>query len=126
AFNHRQFWDGRAADLEEQASGPITSPKEMNQDPQQLARELRAIPEYARKFDSIFGGHNGESINIETVTQAIASFERTIISKNSRFDRYVAGEAAALSAPEKRGLNLFRSGKARCFECHGFPTFANP
>jgi cytochrome c peroxidase len=126
AYNHRQFWDGRAADLEEQARGPITSEKEMNQDPQQLVKELRAIPEYVKKFDEIFGGKDGESISLDTATQAIAAFERTLLSKNSRFDRYVAGEVGVLSLSERRGLNLFRSGKARCFECHGFPTFANP
>jgi cytochrome c peroxidase len=126
AYNHRQFWDGRAADLEEQARGPITSAKEMNQDPQQLVSELKAIPEYVKQFDAIFGRKNGESISLDTVTQAIAAFERTIISKNSRFDRYVAGEVGVLSQSERRGLNLFRSGKARCFECHGFPTLANP
>ncbi|MEW6730994.1 MAG: cytochrome c peroxidase, partial [Acidobacteriota bacterium] len=126
AYNHRQFWDGRAADLEEQARGPITSPQEMNQDPEQLAAELRAIPEYRRRFDAIYGGNNGESIKLDTVVAAIAAFERTLISNNSRFDRYIAGDATALTVSERRGLNLFRSGKARCFECHGFPTFANP
>src|SRR5262249_46272231 len=92
AYNHRQFWDGRAADLEEQARGPITSAKEMNQDPKKLVEELKAIPEYVKLFDAAFGGSNGSSLTFDNSTYAIASFERTLISKNSRFDRYVAGE----------------------------------
>lgn len=126
AFNHKQFWDGRANDLEEQARSPITSADEMNQNPDELVKELKAIPEYARLFDKAFSGDSGSAVTLNNVTLAIAAFERTIISDNSPFDRYAAGDQTALSVEQRRGLTLFRSLKTRCFECHGFPTFANP
>ena len=126
AFNHKQFWDGRANDLEEQARFPITSPDEMNQDPDELVKELKAIPEYVRLFDKAFSGDSGSAVTFNNVTLAIAAFERTIISDNSPFDRYAGGDQTALTVEQRRGLTLFRSLKTRCFECHGFPTFANP
>ncbi len=126
AFNHRQFWDGRAADLEDQAEKPITDPNEMTQDPDELIEELKAIPGYVDLFKKSFPGRNGSSISMQTVTYAIGAFERTLISNNSRFDKYTRGEVQALSPQERRGLNVFRSLKTRCFECHNFPTFANP
>jgi parallel beta-helix repeat protein len=126
AFNHRQFWDGRASDLEDQAQNPIKSKDEMDQDPAALVQELRAIPEYVALFDAAFTGRDGSAVTFENVTRAIAAFERTLVSTRSRFDRYRDGDVAALSASERRGLALFRSLKTRCFECHGFPTFANP
>src|SRR6266511_3607474 len=126
AFNNKQFWDGRANDLEEQASFPITSPDEMNQDRDGLVKELKALPEYVRLFDKAFSGDGGSAVTFNNVTSAIAAFERTIISDNSPFDRYAAGDQTALTVEQRRGLTLFRSLKTRCFECHGFPTFANP
>jgi cytochrome c peroxidase len=126
AFNHKQFWDGRANDLEEQAQSPITSADEMNQNPDELVKELKAIPEYVRLFDKAFSGDSGSGVTFNNATSAIAAFERTIISNDSPFDRYAAGDLTALNAEERRGLTLFRSLKTRCFECHGFPTFANP
>ena len=131
AYNHLQFWDGRAKDLEEQAGKPIEDPNEMAQNPAELERELAAIPEYQRLFKAAFGngngnGGSGDAVSFEHVTFAIAAFERTLLSQGSRFDRYARGERDALSESERRGLNLFRSLKTRCFECHGFPTFANP
>ena len=126
AFNHRQFWDGRASDLEDQARNPIQSPDEMNQDPSGLVKELEAIPEYVTLFDRAFAGHDGSAVTFENAARAIAAFERTLVSARSRFDRYREGEVFALSAAERRGLALFRSLKTRCFECHGFPNFANP
>jgi cytochrome c peroxidase len=124
-YNHRQFWDGRAAHLEEQARMVITTPEEVNADPAELVRELKAIPEYRALFDKAFGGRDGESITFKNVTYAIAAFQRTLVSFNSRFDRYAAGDGSALSPQEKRGLKLFLSPKTRCNECHGIPTFAN-
>jgi len=125
AYNHKQFWDGRAENLEEQAKGPITSDIEMNENPDTLVKELNGIPEYVRMFNSTFGT-SGSSVSIENVLKAIASFERTLTANNSPFDHYVRGELNALSASQRRGFNLFRSGRTRCFECHGLPTFANP
>jgi parallel beta-helix repeat protein len=126
AYSFRLFWDGRAADLEEQARSPITSEVEMNQKPEELVTELKAVREYVALFDQAFGGQGGSAVTFETVTRAVAAFERTLLSQNSAFDRYVAGDATALTTEQRRGLTLFRSLKTRCFECHGFPTFANP
>jgi cytochrome c peroxidase len=123
AYYHKLFWDGRASDLEDQARSPITATDEMNQKPDELVKELKAIPEYIQLFEKAFGG---SGVTFDNVTNAIATFERTIISDNSPFDRYAAGEMTALTAEQRRGLTLFRSLKTRCFECHGFPTFANP
>lgn len=126
AYSFRLFWDGRAADLEEQARSPITSEVEMNQKPEELVTELKSVREYVALFDQAFGGQGGSAVTFENVTRAIAAFERTLLSQNSAFDRYVAGDATALTTEQRRGLTLFRSLKTRCFECHGFPTFANP
>ena len=129
AFNHRQFWDGRASDLEDQARFPITSADEMAQDPDELVRELAKIPEYVRLFDAAYDGKDGEAgkaVTFANITGAIAAFERTLVSDASPFDRYRMGDTTALDPQERRGLTLFRSLKTRCFECHGFPTLANP
>lgn len=126
AYNHRQFWDGRAADLEEQALSPIKSEIEMAENPDTLVKELKGIPEYARLFDAAFGGDGGSSISLDSAVKAIAAFERTLTANNTPFDRYVAGDREALTESQVRGFNVFRSGKTRCFECHGLPTFANP
>jgi len=125
AFNHVQFWDGRAEDLEEQAAGPIQDPKEMGQNADLLIEELNEIPGYASYFEAAFGASDS-LITFERVTDAIATFERTVISQNSRYDQFAAGDRMALSMKERRGLNVFRSLKTRCFECHNVPTFANP
>ncbi|BCW95215.1 MAG: parallel beta-helix domain-containing protein [Fimbriimonadales bacterium] len=124
-YNHRQFWDGRAANLEEQARMVITTPEEVNADPAELVSELKAIPEYRALFDKAFGGRDGESITFKNITHAIAAFQRTLVSFNSRFDRYAAGDGSALTPQEKRGLKLFLSPKTRCNECHGIPVFAD-
>src|SRR5882724_8805453 len=125
AFNHKQFWDGRAEDLEDQAKGPITNEIEMNENPETLVKELKYIPEYARRFDAAFAGADGSAVSLENVQKAVASFERTLTANNSPFDRFVRGELGALTPEQRRGFNLFRSGRTRCFECHGLPTFAN-
>jgi parallel beta-helix repeat protein len=124
-FNHLQFWDGRAPNLEEQARSPITSDIEMAQDPAKLVVELKAIPEYVQKFDQAFSGSNGSSVTFDNVVKAIAAFERGLTANNAPFDRFTAGDRHALTAAQRRGFNLFRSGRTRCFECHGLPTFAN-
>lgn len=126
AYNHRQFWDGRASDLEDQAGNPIQDKNEMAQNPDELVQELSAIPDYVRQFEKTFGGKNGGAVTFRNVTYAIAAFERTLLANNTRFDRYARGEIIALTHEERRGLNVFRSLKTRCFECHNFPTFANP
>src|SRR4029450_6970951 len=101
AFNARQFWDGRAKDLEDQARFPITSPDEMAQDPDELVRELRAIPEYVTRFEAAYGGKGSAAITFENATGAVADFERTLISDASPFDRYRLGHATALWPAER-------------------------
>lgn len=126
AFNQTQFWDGRAKDLEDQARNPITAPEEMAETDANLSSELATLPEYQSMFDQAFGGHMGSSINLGNVTAAIAAFERTQLSSRSPFDRYVAGDRSALTLSQRRGFDVFRSGQARCFECHSLPTFSSP
>jgi len=123
AYSHRQFWDGRAADLEEQAEGPITHPDEMGQDPEELLGELLEVPEYTSRFEAAFGS---VGVDMERVLAAIGAFERTLTTTNSAYDRYARGDREALSDAERRGLASFRSLRSRCFECHNLPTFANP
>lgn len=122
AYNAHQFWDGRARLLEHQAAFPIQAPDEMNQDPDELVDELSSIPEYARLFREVFGDGE-EAVAFANVTKAIAAFERTLLSYNSRFDRFAAGDADALNAEEQQGFALFRSDRLRCMECHHLPTF---
>src|SRR5215510_4799437 len=76
AFNHKQFWDGRAENLEEQAQVPITSADEMNQNPDELVKELKSIPEYVRLFDKAFSGDSGSALTFNNAARAIAAFER--------------------------------------------------
>tara|TARA_B100000929_G_scaffold112989_1_gene89475 strand:+ start:251 stop:2548 length:2298 start_codon:yes stop_codon:yes gene_type:complete len=126
-YNHKQFWDGRADDLEHQASFPIQDKKEMAQDKDELVKELIIIPEYVQLFNEAFESNDkNPTVTFENVTFAIAAFERTITANNTRFDQYSRGNYLALSKSERKGLNLFRSLKTRCFECHNFPTFNNP
>src|SRR5262245_13933053 len=110
AYNHKQFWDGRAEDLEEQAKGPITSDIEMNENPETLVKELKDVSEYARRFDQAFGGSGGSAVTLDNVLKAVASFERMLTANNSPFDRFVRGEVEALTPAQRRGFNLFRSG----------------
>lgn len=126
AFSASQFWDGRARDLEDQARNPITAPEEMGETDANLSGELATVPEYQAAFDQAFGGHMGSAINLQNVTRAIAAFERTQITARSPFDRYVAGDRAALTVSQRRGFDVFRSGQARCFECHALPNFSSP
>ena len=121
-YNHLQYWDGRSIDLEDQAKNPIQHPDEMGQDPDQLVEELQSIPEYVRQFAANFN----DGVTFQNVTYAIASFERSLVTHESPFDKFAKGDSSALTPSAQRGLNIFRSMKTRCFECHNFPTFANP
>jgi len=125
AYNPLQFWDGRAKDLEEQAGGPIQDAHEMNQNATELVKELLAVPEYVHLFQNVFGGKAEEAVTFRNVSKAIATFERTILSFHSKFDQYAGGDAAALNDSERRGLQMFRSLKTRCFECHALPNFSD-
>jgi cytochrome c peroxidase len=124
-FKDALFWDRRAGSLEAQVLGPLLAPDEMGADPAALVARLRAIPEYARRFATAFPGEAGP-LSLGNVARAIAGFERTLVSRDSRYDRYARGDRAALSPAERRGLTLFRSLNTRCFECHQLPTFEAP
>ncbi|GAQ95019.1 cytochrome c peroxidase [Thermodesulfovibrio aggregans] len=113
AYAKYLFWDGRAKSLEEQAEFPIMSPFEMNQNLDFVEEEIRVVPEYRESFKKIFG----KDVNIKLIAQAIAAFERTLISKNAPIDRYLRGDKNALSDEAKKGLEVF-TGKGKCIECH--------
>ncbi len=115
-FNAGQFWDGRAATLDAQALMPLINPDEMgNATLEQVISRLRKIPEYSTEFREVFG----RTLTIDDLAKAIAAYERTLVSGNSPFDRYMSGDRAAMSEAALRGLGLFR-GKARCSICHNF------
>lgn len=121
AYQRTQFWDGRAATLEEQALGPIVAAGEMNQPLDELVNELNAIPGYVSSFASAYPG---EKITPQTIAKAIAAFERTIIAGESRFDRWLAGAEGAMSKEELWGFVVFK-GKGNCTACHSGHNFAD-
>lgn len=123
AYAQNLFWDGRLDSLETQSSHPLTHPDEMGvTDTEALVAELTAVAEYRTLFADAFGD---EEITFDEVEMALAAFERTLIADASPFDAYAAGNFDALTAQQRRGLALFRSGATRCFECHTAPTFAS-
>jgi cytochrome c peroxidase len=123
AFLTRLFWDARAPSLEEQAQGPLYSPQEMGNTPAQLLADLNGNASYRRLFAEAYPG--SERISAEQVYAALAAFEASLVSLNSRYDQYAHGYHDALSAKETAGLNVFRSFVARCAECHTPPLFTN-
>jgi cytochrome c peroxidase len=115
-FNPSQFWDGRSDTLEEQAIQPLINPLEMgNASHDQVVRRLRSIDEYYRDFEQVFGGE----ITAVRIGMALAAFERTLLSADSPFDRFFAGDASAISDSARRGFAVFR-GRGRCSRCHSF------
>lgn len=114
AYSSLQFWDGRAASLEEQAEGPMQNPVEMGNTLDNVVKTLNGIPGYVEEFKLVFGV---TPITIEQVVKAIAAFERTVVTTDSPFDRYVKGDENALTDDEKEGLEIF-NGKAHCTACH--------
>jgi cytochrome c peroxidase len=126
AFLTEQFWDGRAPTLEEQAKGPLVNPVEMAMpDHAAVAKKVAGIADYPPLFRAAFGS---DEVTIDRIAQAIASFERTLISLEAPIDRFIAGDSKAISASAARGWELF-NGKARCNTCHGhvgaFPLFTD-
>lgn len=113
SLNLAQFWDGRAADLKAQAGGPIANPGEMASSHALAVDVLQSIPAYVNEFKKTFGK---EKITIEEVTLAIAAFEETLVTPNSRFDRYLKGDKSAINKTELAGYNLFKS--SGCIACH--------
>jgi len=114
AFGLFQFWDGRSPSLEDQAGGPIQNPVEMANTHEESEKVIAGIAGYAPYFEKAFGD---SEVTIDRITKAIASFERTVLSGNSAWDRYVDGDKSALSESAQRGLALFE-GKANCTRCH--------
>jgi cytochrome c peroxidase len=118
AFNKSQFWDGREPDLEGQSKQPLINPVEhglANYEP--ILEIIRKDPDYPAAFQSVFGV-SSEKITIDHIAKAIASFERTLVSGNSPFDRYYfKGQTDAMTDAQIRGFNLF-VGQGRCVSCH--------
>jgi cytochrome c peroxidase len=117
SLNIAQFWDGRAADLKEQAGGPIANPAEMGSTHVAAVATLQTIPGYVAEFKQVFGA---EEITIDRVTQALAAFEETLVTPNARFDKWLKGDDAAINAQELRGYTLFRD--SFCIACHNGPA----
>lgn len=115
------FWDGRAASLENQALGPITDPVEMAATETISIKNIKKIKGYKPYFREAFGD---EKITIERILKAIATYERTITSKKSKFDSFIEGKSDIFTDEEVIGLHLFRT-KARCVNCHNTPLFSN-
>lgn len=121
-FSADQFWDGRAADLELQAHGPLTNPVEMAMGSHdEVVERVRNISGYAPLFTKAFGD---PKIDMTRIVQAIAAYERTVVSGNSAYDRYQAGDKSAMSPAEVRGMELF-NGKANCVKCHASFNFTD-
>lgn len=114
------FWDGRAQSLEEQVLKPIENPIEMDLALAEAVGRVAEDAEYAAAFQVAFG----EGPNPSAVAMALASYVRTIVSGDSPYDRYVAGDADALTPEQRRGLELFR-GKAACAVCHLGPNLTD-
>lgn len=122
AYLSVQFWDGRAPSLEEQAKGPLINPVEMgNPDHSAVVKRVSKIPGYVKQFKAVFGK---DEVTIDRIAQAIAAYERTLITPNSPYDRYLAGDKKAMSVEAQKGMKLFES--VGCVSCHMGPAFAGP
>ena len=117
SMNLAQFWDGRAKDLKEQAGGPIANPGEMAFTHELAVEVLRSIPQYRAEFRQVFGS---DDIRIDMVTEAIAAFEETLATPDSRFDKWLRGDRKAINSTELAGYRLFKS--AGCVACHNGPA----
>jgi cytochrome c peroxidase len=120
AFQNRLFWDGRAGSLEEQAKGPPVNPVEMGMPSLQAVEErVRGNPDYRPQFVAAFGD---DTINIDRIAKAIAAYERTLITADTPYDRFVRGDTSALTPRQLRGMGLFQS--VGCISCHFGPNFS--
>jgi cytochrome c peroxidase len=118
AYAKSMFWDGRAASLEEQALGPMANPIEMAHTLDDIEKQLNEIPAYKEHFQKVFG----TDVTRDGMAKAIAAFERTILSGNSAFDKFKAGDEGALTDVQKKGMDLFDEN---CAMCHSPPLFSN-
>jgi cytochrome c peroxidase len=124
AFSSVQFWDGRAPSLEEQAKGPVVASVEMGMPKLEAAMDrVRAIPGYAEMFQRAFPGEKNP-MTVANTAKAVAAYERTLITPNSAYDRYVKGDKKALTAEQARGMNTFAA--VGCTACHAGPAFNGP
>jgi len=122
-FSSAQFWDGRAATLEDQAKGPVTNPIEMGMgELEEAMNRVRDIPGYLPYFEKAFGSDN--PMTVENAARAVAAYERTLITPNSPYDRYVKGDKKALTEQQIRGMNTFAS--VGCATCHSGSAFNGP
>lgn len=122
AYFSVQFWDGRAPSLEEQAKGPLINPLEMGmQDHNVVVDIVSTVPAYVQEFEKVFGPGK---VTITKLVQALAAYERTLVTPNSPYDRFVAGDKNALSEAAKRGWSKF--GQIGCTACHSGPMFNGP
>lgn len=121
AYSPLQFWDGRSPSLEDQAKGPIQNPIEMGNTHQAMIQTISKIAGYQEEFNLVFGQG---PISVDHVADAIAAFERTVVTTDSRFDRFARGDHQALTPLEKQGLEIF-NGKAHCTACHWGPYFSD-
>ena len=119
AYSLAQFWDGRAATLEDQAKGPMANPIEMGNTHDAIVGKLKAVNGYRPLFAKAFGS---EEINIDAIAMAIACFERTVFSGNAPYDRYKRGDKKAMSPEQVRGMSVFFD-KAKCDKCHEGANF---
>ena len=117
SLNLAQFWDGRAKDLQAQAGGPIANPGEMASNHTLAVEILQSIPGYTADFKKVFGN---DKVTIEEVTKAIAAFEETLVTPNSRFDKFLKGDKKAITADEQAGYKLFKD--SGCVQCHNGPA----
>jgi cytochrome c peroxidase len=120
AYSKLQFWDGRAKTLEDQALGPIQNPIEMNMPLEAVVAKLNAIPGYKAKFQEVYQ----TDVTSAGIATSIAAFERTVLSGDAPYDRFKAGDTAALSEAAQRGMKLF-FGKANCSACHSGASFSD-
>lgn len=126
AYSTHLFWDGRAKSLEEQCKGPLANPKEMtdakdvHEAHRQCAEQVKRISGYKPLFKKAFGS---DEIDIDQIAKAIATFERTILSGNSPYDRYQDGDTAALTEEQVKGMQVFE--KAECARCHAGYNFSD-
>ena len=117
SLNVAQFWDGRAKDLKEQAGGPIANPGEMAFTHELAANVVGSIPGYVAEFQTVFGT---PGVDIDRMTRAIAAFEETLVTPNSRFDKWLQGDKAAITDEELAGYQLFKG--SGCTACHNGPA----
>lgn len=115
------YWDGRASSLEEQALKALSNPEEMASSAQSAVKTISALELYRPLFKTAFGS---EDVTADRIAQAIASFERTLVTGPSPFDRFLQGDLTAMTAEQKEGLNLFLT-RAECAGCHRGPLFSN-